>query len=95
MDGQNLQGILGLACPSMSANGVVPFFDNVIKQKVLQRSECAFFFNIVEASQSNQEPRGNAIFWAGVDKAFYQPPIRMFPVTQKHSWSRLFPCLFV
>lgn len=44
------EGILGLAFPSMSANGVTPFFDNVIDQKVLKKNEFSFYFNVDEAS---------------------------------------------
>jgi hypothetical protein len=71
----------------MSANGVPPFFDNVIDQKVLKVNEFAFYFNMDEAAKSSSPPKNNAIFWGGVDKAFFEPPIRMFPVTQKHYWA--------
>lgn len=66
------EGILGLAFPSMSANGVVPFFDNVIDQRVLAKNEFAFYFNMDEAAKSNQATGNNAIFWGGVDLAFYE-----------------------
>jgi len=81
------EGILGLAWPSMSANGVVPFFDNVIDQKALKVNEFAFYFNPMEASKTTEEPRNNAIFWGGVDSSFYEKPIRMYPTSQHHYWA--------
>ncbi|CAD7965135.1 unnamed protein product [Amoebophrya sp. A120] len=95
------EGILGLAFPSMSANNAVPFFDNVIKQEVLQKNEFAFYFNMEEAAtvqdpndksshgaggKNSREPL-NGLFWGGVDEHFYEPPIKRFNVTQQHYWS--------
>merc|ERR1719321_106614 len=74
------EGILGLAFPAMSANGVTPFFDNAIKQKVMKRNEFAFYFNA-------DDKAGNGIFWGGVDPNFYEGDIKMFPVSTPYYWS--------
>jgi len=75
------EGILGLAFPSMAADGHVPFFDNVMKQNVLKgRNEFSFFFTKLPEQAS-------AIFFGGVDKRFYDGEIRMFPVVQEHYWA--------
>jgi pepsin A len=75
------EGILGLAFPSMAADGHTPFFDNVMQQDVLQgRNEFSFFFTKLPQQAS-------AIFFGGVDKRFFDGPIRMFPVVQPHYWS--------
>jgi len=74
------EGILGLAFPSMSAGGVTPFFDNVIKQQALARNQFSFYF-------SRDEPAANAIFWGGVDKSFLEGDITYFNVTDPHYWS--------
>ena len=75
------EGILGLAFPSMAADGHQPFFDNVMTQNVLSgRNEFSFFFTKLPEQAS-------AIFFGGVDKRFFQGPIRMFPVVQPHYWS--------
>jgi len=74
------EGILGLAFPSMSANGVTPFFDNVIHQKALPKNEFAFYFSL-------DTPAANAVFWGGVDKAFHSGPIEYFGVTDPYYWS--------
>ena len=75
------EGILGLAFPSMAADGHKPFFDNVMDQDVLNgRNEFSFFFTKLPEQAS-------AIFFGGVDKRFFDGPIRMFPVIQEHYWA--------
>jgi hypothetical protein len=74
------EGIVGLAFPKMSANGVVPFFDTVISQKALDHNEFAFYL-------SKDNPSANAIFWGGVDKTFYKGELEYFPVVDPFYWS--------
>jgi pepsin A len=75
------EGILGLAFPSMSAHGVQPFFDTVMKQNVLQgHNEISFFMAKHPKEQS-------AVFFGGVDDRFFDGDIVYFPVTQEHYWS--------
>lgn len=75
------EGILGLAFPSMAADGHVPFFDNVIDQNVLGgRNEFSFFFTKLPEQTS-------AIFFGGVDRNLYHGDLRMFPVIQEHYWT--------
>jgi len=74
------QGILGLGFPSLSFAGIEPFFDRVIKQKLLQNNEFAFYLNGIAGQPS-------ALLWGGVDKDLYEPPIHMFPVVQAHYWA--------
>jgi len=75
------EGILGLAFPSMAAEGHMPFFDNVMRQDVLKgRNEFSFYFTKLPTQAS-------AVFFGGVDDRFYEGPIHMFPVTQTHYWS--------
>merc|ERR1719331_1644238 len=74
------EGIVGLAFPTMSANGVTPFFDNVIKQNALKgRNEFAFYFS--------DKRTDNAIFWGGVDPMFYRGKLEYFPVVDPYYWS--------
>jgi len=80
-----LEGIVGLGFPAMAsagAKGRLPFFDNVIKQGLLEHNEFAFYF-----SKTLGKDGGNAIFWGGVDKRLYEGDIRMFPVSQPFYWS--------
>lgn len=74
------EGIMGLAFPSMSANGVTPFFDNIIHQKAMPTNEFAFYFSL-------DTPAANGVFWGGVDKAFYNDKIEYYPVTDPFYWS--------
>lgn len=75
------EGILGLAFPSMSAHGVVPFFDNVMDQNVLSgHNEISFFM-------TRLPHQGSAVFFGGVDNRFFEGDINYFPVNQQHYWS--------
>mmetsp|Transcript_40968 Transcript_40968/g.98323 ORF Transcript_40968/g.98323 Transcript_40968/m.98323 type:complete len:481 (+) Transcript_40968:73-1515(+) len=74
------EGILGLAFPSMSVNNVPPLLDNIISQQILQHNEVSFFFTKLPETAS-------AIFFGGVDKRFYEAPIRLFPVVDQFYWT--------
>eukprot|EP00746_Dinoflagellata_sp_MGD_P001331 gnl/MRDRNA2_/MRDRNA2_102505_c0_seq1.p1 gnl/MRDRNA2_/MRDRNA2_102505_c0~~gnl/MRDRNA2_/MRDRNA2_102505_c0_seq1.p1 ORF type:complete len:591 (+),score=104.54 gnl/MRDRNA2_/MRDRNA2_102505_c0_seq1:142-1914(+) len=85
-----LEGIVGLAFPSMSAHGVRPFFDTVIKQSVLAKNSFAFYLTDQSVGGSSlSETRGgsNAILWGGIDKRLYNGELKWFPVTQAHYWA--------
>eukprot|EP00419_Tripos_fusus_P009620 CAMPEP_0172669498 /NCGR_PEP_ID=MMETSP1074-20121228/9709_1 /TAXON_ID=2916 /ORGANISM="Ceratium fusus, Strain PA161109" /LENGTH=586 /DNA_ID=CAMNT_0013486279 /DNA_START=81 /DNA_END=1841 /DNA_ORIENTATION=+ len=75
-----LEGILGLAFKKMSANGVMPFFDNIINQKVLDDNQFSFYFNL-------HNPAANAILWGGADRNFFTGPLHYFKVTDPFYWS--------
>lgn len=75
-----VEGILGLAFPAMAANGIRPFVDGIIENKAIGRNEFAFYF-------SPDDVAGNAIFWGGVDKAFYTGDIEFFPVVEPYYWA--------
>merc|ERR1719387_47747 len=74
------EGILGLGFKSMSFDGITPFFERVIEQKVLRNNEFAFYFN-------HDHGKPSALLWGGVDKDLYSGPIRMFPVVERHYWA--------
>lgn len=76
----HLEGILGLGFPSLSIQGVTPFFDHVMEQQLLEKNEFAFYMNI-DSSQPS------ALLWGGIDKNLFHGPIRMFPVVQEHYWA--------
>eukprot|EP00929_Paragymnodinium_shiwhaense_P036728 TRINITY_DN19653_c0_g1_i1.p2 TRINITY_DN19653_c0_g1~~TRINITY_DN19653_c0_g1_i1.p2 ORF type:complete len:513 (-),score=156.06 TRINITY_DN19653_c0_g1_i1:104-1642(-) len=95
-----LEGIVGLAFPSMSAGGVRAFFDNVIDQKILKRNMFAFYlaptdnrrFSMMEqggidSRHTAYKPGMDAILWGGVDKSLYEGELTWFPVTQAHYWA--------
>eukprot|EP00929_Paragymnodinium_shiwhaense_P007584 TRINITY_DN111499_c0_g1_i1.p1 TRINITY_DN111499_c0_g1~~TRINITY_DN111499_c0_g1_i1.p1 ORF type:complete len:537 (-),score=96.67 TRINITY_DN111499_c0_g1_i1:45-1655(-) len=94
-----LEGIVGLAFPSMSAGNVTAFFDNVIAQRLLKKNMFSFYLSpLAEQVPSFLEGKGDsryaqyrvgmdAILWGGVDKRLYEGELRWFPVTQAHYWA--------
>jgi len=79
-DAVPLEGILGLAFPSMAAPGNVPFFDTIINQNALPHNQFAFYFSV-------DNPAANAVLWGGVDDRFYSGEIEYFPVVDSWYWS--------
>jgi len=74
-----LDGIVGLAFPSMSANGATPLFDNIIEQKALDQNVFSFYFSL-------NDDAANAVFWGGVDHRFFEGEREWFQVTEAHYW---------
>jgi len=74
------EGILGLAFPSLSFGGIEPFFERVIRKKLLKKNEFAFYLN-TDSSQPS------ALLWGGVDKDLFEGEIVMFPVAKPHYWA--------
>jgi hypothetical protein len=74
------EGILGLAFPSLSFGGILPFFDRVIQQKLLANNEFAFYLNA-----DTEKP--SALLWGGVDDNLYTGKIVMFRVVVPHYWA--------
>jgi hypothetical protein len=75
-----IDGILGLAFPAMSASGAMPFFDTIVREKVLDNNEFSFYFSL-------ELTAANAIFWGGVDQAFYNGQIEYFNVIEPYYWA--------
>jgi len=74
------EGILGLAFPSLSFGGIEPFFERVIRNKLLKKNEFAFYLNTDSTQPS-------ALLWGGVDKDLFEGDIVMFPVVKPHYWA--------
>jgi len=74
------EGILGLAFKAMAASGIVPFMDGIIENQAIGKNEFAFYF-------SRDSAPGNAVFWGGVDHAFYKGEIEYFPVVEPYYWA--------
>mmetsp|Transcript_27725 Transcript_27725/g.79773 ORF Transcript_27725/g.79773 Transcript_27725/m.79773 type:complete len:966 (+) Transcript_27725:277-3174(+) len=77
----DFEGILGLAFPSMSCEGVTPFFDNIMQQGILKHNEFSFYL-------SSQPHQASATFFGGVNRSYFEGPIHMLPVPQhlEHYW---------
>jgi len=78
-DELDFEGILGLAFPSMSANGVPPFFDQVINQKLLQKNAVSFYFTKLPTDAS-------AVFFGDVDPNLYVGKLDSVPVSEEYYW---------
>jgi pepsin A len=96
-----LEGIVGLAFPSMARGGTA-FFDNVIDQNVLRRNLFSFYLSPThrhggssmlegngDANMRNEDyaPGMDAVLWGGIDKQLYEGELMWFPVTKAHYWS--------
>merc|ERR1719420_1085940 len=82
----------------MSSGGVIPFFDNVIKQKLLKKNVFSFYLSDAAPPASSllakddgdevERVKGtNAILWGGIDERLYEGELLWFPVTQAHYWA--------
>jgi hypothetical protein len=78
-DELNFEGILGLAFPHMAANGAVPFFDNVMKQSLLQTNAFSFYFTKLPTD-------GSAVLFGEPDPRMYHGPLVKLPVTEDYYW---------
>jgi saccharopepsin len=71
-------GILGLGFDTISVNGIVPPFYQMIEQKLVDEPVFAFYL-------SDQEGESEAVF-GGVDKDHYSGKIEYIPLRRKAYW---------
>lgn len=71
-------GILGLGYDSISVNGIVPPFYNMVKQKLLDEPVFAFYLG------SSEE--GSVATFGGLDKSHYTGKIEYIPLRRKAYW---------
>jgi len=74
-------GIMGLAFQSISVDGVVPVFYNMMSQGLVSQSLFAFWLNRDE-SDSN----GGEMTLGGMDPSHYTGPITYIPLTNETYW---------
>eukprot|EP00916_Digyalum_oweni_P015194 GHVL01024826.1.p1 GENE.GHVL01024826.1~~GHVL01024826.1.p1 ORF type:complete len:458 (+),score=79.50 GHVL01024826.1:78-1451(+) len=73
------RGIMGLAFPSMSSNGVTPIFDSLMTQNIIQNPEFSFYLSSLPSQNS-------AMYLGGVDERLYIPPIQSVHVIDDYYW---------
>lgn len=61
-----LDGILGLGYPSIAQDGVVPVFDMMMQQKLLEKNQFSVFLSNIEGDQSS------ALLLGGTDPKYYE-----------------------
>ncbi|KAL2303506.1 hypothetical protein Nmel_008776 [Mimus melanotis] len=74
-------GILGLAFPKISVEGAEPFFDNVMKQKLVDKNMFSFYLN----RDPSGVPGGEMVL-GGTDPKYYKGEFSWFNVTRKAYW---------
>jgi phytepsin len=71
-------GILGLAFPRIAVDGVVPVFNNMVDQGVVDSSVFSFYIN-------RHESEGELVL-GGMDPAHFTGPITYIPLTNQTYW---------
>ncbi|NXK69860.1 PEPE protein, partial [Sylvietta virens] len=71
-------GILGLAYPTLAADGVTPVFDNLVNQSLLQENLFSVYLS--------REAAGSVVVFGGVDESYFTGPIRWIPVSYQGYW---------
>ncbi|NXB15836.1 CATD protein, partial [Rhagologus leucostigma] len=74
-------GILGLAYPRISVEGAEPFFDNVMKQKLVDENVFSFYLN----RDPSGSPGGELVL-GGTDPKYYKGEFHWVNVTRKAYW---------
>jgi len=74
-------GILGLAFAAISVDGMLPVFDQMLKQRLLAEPLFAFWLSKDVASE-----RGGVLMLGGIDPAYYTGALHYVPLTRKAYW---------
>eukprot|EP01027_Heterolobosea_sp_BB2_P001175 GEZU01001785.1.p1 GENE.GEZU01001785.1~~GEZU01001785.1.p1 ORF type:complete len:292 (-),score=126.02 GEZU01001785.1:80-955(-) len=85
----NIDGILGLAFPSIAADGVTPVFDEMVSQGLVQSPVFSVYLD------STPGDANSAIIFGGIDNNLYNGTIAYTPVTHEQYWEIAFSDVYV
>lgn len=74
-------GILGMAYPRISVDGVAPVFDNIMSQKTVEQNVFSFYLN----RNPDTEPGGELLL-GGTDPKYYSGDFNYVNVTRQAYW---------
>uniref|UniRef100_A0A8C3WZB9 Cathepsin D n=1 Tax=Catagonus wagneri TaxID=51154 RepID=A0A8C3WZB9_9CETA len=74
-------GILGMAYPRISVNNVLPVFDNLMQQKLVDKNVFSFYLNRDPTAQP-----GGELMLGGIDSKYYRGSLSYYNVTRKAYW---------
>ncbi|XP_051884875.1 cathepsin D [Pristis pectinata] len=74
-------GILGMAYPCISVKGAVPVFDNIMKQKLVERNVFSFYLN-----RNPDTMPGGELLLGGTDPKYYTGDFFFLNVTRQAYW---------
>ncbi|XP_041894135.1 cathepsin D [Corvus kubaryi] len=74
-------GILGLAYPRISVEQVEPFFDNIMKQRLVSKNVFSFYLN-----RDPSGVPGGELLLGGTDPKYYKDELTWYNVTRKAYW---------
>ncbi|KAF5914991.1 hypothetical protein HPG69_014660, partial [Diceros bicornis minor] len=74
-------GILGMAYPRISVNSVLPVFDNLMQQKLVEKNVFSFYLN----RDPNAQP-GGELMLGGIDSKYYKGSLSYHNVTRMAYW---------
>nr|XP_044992886.1 cathepsin D [Jaculus jaculus] len=74
-------GILGMAYPRISVNNVLPVFDNLMQQKLVDKNVFSFYLNRDPSGQP-----GGELMLGGIDSKYYKGELSYLNVTRMAYW---------
>ncbi|KAJ8249113.1 hypothetical protein GJAV_G00231310 [Gymnothorax javanicus] len=74
-------GILGMAYPRISVDGVTPVFDNIMSQKKVEKNVFSFYLN-----RNPETAPGGELLLGGTDPKYYTGSFNYVNITRKAYW---------